>query len=152
MSGETLKLQSCSRDREANVEVEREYDGLVEERDLQRPPFHVVPVVALPRFLEVGLDLVLLVRLDSEISGDVKEREEERGGEEVDGGGGELEEHLVFDAFGPDGLGEDGHVVEVAKEQIVGDQHVGEALLLVFQPLDRVDARNDLIRLLQHLL
>lgn len=147
---ETLKLQSSPSHRQPNVDIEWEYHGLVEEGDLQGPPFHVVPVVPFPRFLEVGLDLVLLVGLDAQISRDVQKREYQRRGEEVDSSGRELKEHLVLYAFRPYGLGEDGNIVEVTKEQIVSYQHVCESLLPVFETLDVVNASNDLLRLLKH--
>lgn len=101
MGGKTLKGKAYPHSNDSNIDVKREDDKLVDEDILQGTPFHVVPVVLLPRLLQVGLGLVFFVGLDSEVARQINEAEDKHGGSDSDSKGTELEGSFVLDVFWP---------------------------------------------------
>lgn len=148
MGGELIEGKTDPNSFDADIYVKREDNKLIDDDVLQGTPFHVVPVVLLPRSLQARLGLVLLIGLDSQVARQKNEAEDEDRCIDGDAGYEELEGLLVFDLFGPYGLGKDGSKIKIGNEENIPDCHIQNPIFPYLQFLNLPDSdKNILYRL-----
>jgi hypothetical protein len=150
MAWESFKSHADSCCDESNIDVEGEDESIVHQQVPEGLPFHLIPVVLLPGLLHVGLDLVGLIDLCSQVTGKVNEGEDAGASDVRNSGCQKLEEEFVLYMLGPNGLPDDRNEVEIGEEQEVGDEDVLCPLPLDLQSLDLPDPCADLSHLIQH--
>lgn len=68
VGGELIEGKTDPNSLDADIDVKREDNKLIDDDILQGTPFHIIPVFFFPRLFHARLGFVLLIRLETQIA------------------------------------------------------------------------------------